>query len=98
MNKVVELNISIVYCVAVQFSFHAHDPVISFVDTGTESAFSDSPLSTLNYESGLHKSHPKLTHMFVQNTFPADQMLLVLRALSLMLIIVIGLSGVQFRE
>ena len=50
-----------------------------------------------NYESGPHKSHPK-THMFVQNAFPADQMLLVLSALSLMLIMVIGLSGVQFRE
>ena len=46
---------------------------------------------------GPHKSHPK-THMFVQNAFPADQMLLVLSTLSLMIIMVIGLSGVQFRE
>ena len=36
--------------------------------------------------------------MFVQNAFAAHQMLLVLSALSLMLRMVIGLSGVQFRE
>ena len=52
MNKFVELNMSIVYCV-VQFSFlHACSVAIPFVDTGTKNK-----IHLHNYESGSHQSH-----------------------------------------
>ena len=52
MNKIVELNMSIVYCV-VQFSFlHACSVAIPFVDTGTKNK-----IHIHNYESGSHQSH-----------------------------------------
>jgi len=53
-NKIVDLNMSIVYCV-VQFSFHSHDPPQFLLLTLQLKGLS--LIHIHNYESGSHQSH-----------------------------------------